>query len=529
MKKVISIILLLCLLCCFHSAYSDNERVSGLYTYKLKGNGTIIISGFDWGNNSGDIYIPSMIDGYSVTAIDSEAFMCEENNMLSPVIVTLPDTIKSIGSFAFMFAPISTIDIPASVVEIGEGAFAGAKVIKFGVAPDHEVFATIDGVLYNKRTKTLIAYPLGKDDISPIPEGITTIGAYSFAYCRFEDYSYYKQGLFLPTSLKRIDNYAFFHGTLPLQMVVNAKEMILDSGAGTLTVDSIGDHAFDSADLGVGISVINGLARAVINTGVIGDSAFYNSPTDRRVMLFINTCRSIGNSAFENSGKIMIAFKEDCGIESIGDRAFFKANLRGYPSDAAIYYIEDVSGEHSALTNESFALPKECKSIGVQAFENMTAFNTNKDTKLILPVGIEKVPSRAFTNVNNIYDLIIPEGYIEIGDNAFSGMSKLEKVTLPSSLERISIEAFSNCQELNEVVVQDGLRIIGDKAFSSCNKLKVISIPDSVEQIGDLVFTREVITLKVGRGSYADYWAEENGYTHDYSSEQTEDLTWLND
>lgn len=47
---------------------------SGLLTYEIKGNGTATITGFDWAHNDGDIYLPLMIDGYSITGIGDEAF-----------------------------------------------------------------------------------------------------------------------------------------------------------------------------------------------------------------------------------------------------------------------------------------------------------------------------------------------------------------------------------------------------------------------------------------------------------------------
>ena len=59
-------------------AWADEIRTSGLYTYKIKGNGTVTITKFDWDNNKENIYIPNLIDGYNVTGIESEAFAKSE-------------------------------------------------------------------------------------------------------------------------------------------------------------------------------------------------------------------------------------------------------------------------------------------------------------------------------------------------------------------------------------------------------------------------------------------------------------------
>ena len=38
-------------------AWADEIRTSGLYTYKIKGNGTVTITKFDWDNNKENIYL----------------------------------------------------------------------------------------------------------------------------------------------------------------------------------------------------------------------------------------------------------------------------------------------------------------------------------------------------------------------------------------------------------------------------------------------------------------------------------------
>ena len=68
MKKILALVLACVLLLTALPALADNVRTSGLYTYEIKGNGTITITDFDWkANGDADIYIPNLIDGYTVT------------------------------------------------------------------------------------------------------------------------------------------------------------------------------------------------------------------------------------------------------------------------------------------------------------------------------------------------------------------------------------------------------------------------------------------------------------------------------
>ena len=153
MKRFLSFLLIFALLVMAvpPATFAEEERQSGLYTYRVRGNGTLTITKFDWYQNKGDIYIPNMIDGYTVTEIGAEAFSRGDEDLLclnstdpfslhfglipQPVTLTLPDTITTIGNLAFFNTPIKSIIIPESVEQIGAGAFAGCvNIERFSVS-----------------------------------------------------------------------------------------------------------------------------------------------------------------------------------------------------------------------------------------------------------------------------------------------------------------------------------------------------------------------------------------------------------
>lgn len=183
MKKIICLLFSVVFILSVSMAWADEIRTSGLYTYKIKGNGTITITKFDWDNNKENIYIPNLIDGYNVTGIEAEAFSKESREKEQPTYsVTIPNGIVSIGEKAFMNAPISSVNIPKNVQQIGVGAFANSFLSQFSVEPGNEIYTTIDGALYNKKEKTLVAWPTcGK--LKEIPNGIIKIGDYAFYGC----------------------------------------------------------------------------------------------------------------------------------------------------------------------------------------------------------------------------------------------------------------------------------------------------------------------------------------------------------
>ena len=130
-KWLLTLVGLLVLLTVFSvSALAEGGKQSGLFTYEIKGNGTACITKYDWANNSGqDVYVPRMLDGYTVTEIGDYAFSDESifsatdipsGDLLGDeVVIVLPDTVTVIGKQAFFWTKITACNIPASVQKIG--------------------------------------------------------------------------------------------------------------------------------------------------------------------------------------------------------------------------------------------------------------------------------------------------------------------------------------------------------------------------------------------------------------------------
>ncbi len=235
-------------------ALADDTRVSGLFTYSIKGNGTITITGYDWGNSNGDVYVPPTLDGFTVTGIGDEAFAADEKALeyASPVNVRIPETIVSIGERAFLNAPASNINIPNSVKFIGTGAFANCQLTQFIIEDTHDLYAVVEGALYDKKNKALIAWPKRSNQPVHIPQGILKIGDYAFYHCAF---SRVKPSDILPSSVESIGQYAFA-GTSFFTVV----------GGMEINVKTIEPYAFYQARTDSDFKV---------NATTVGDYAFY--------------------------------------------------------------------------------------------------------------------------------------------------------------------------------------------------------------------------------------------------------------
>ncbi|MEG2324462.1 MAG: leucine-rich repeat protein [Anaerovoracaceae bacterium] len=76
-------------------------------------------------------------------------------------------TIKKLGNPAFAGTTgTKRLTLPKSIVSISGGCFAGGNLEEIRVAPGSKSFKSVDGVLYTKNMKTMIAYPSKKKDTS---------------------------------------------------------------------------------------------------------------------------------------------------------------------------------------------------------------------------------------------------------------------------------------------------------------------------------------------------------------------------
>jgi hypothetical protein len=99
--------------------------------------------------------------------------------------VSIPDTVTNIGASAFAnCGQLTNITIGAGVVAIGEGAFLDCPQLgAITVDPNNLVYASVDGVLFNKDQSVLVACPGALSGSYSVPETVTNIAEIAFGLC----------------------------------------------------------------------------------------------------------------------------------------------------------------------------------------------------------------------------------------------------------------------------------------------------------------------------------------------------------
>ena len=193
------------------------------FKYRINDDGNVVIT--DYIGKAKNVVIPRKIKNRKVVRIGLDAFYYNEKiiSVTIPNTVTsiggeafgecynlkniiLPNSLKTIGWFAFEYCTkLETIDIPKNVKSIGCGAFSECdSLTSINVDKNNPYYKDIDGVLFSKSGKRIVAYPFGKPETYyEIPSGVTTIDEYLFSYNKKLKY------IILPNSVTKIGDGAF--------------------------------------------------------------------------------------------------------------------------------------------------------------------------------------------------------------------------------------------------------------------------------------------------------------------------------
>ncbi|MBP5203242.1 MAG: leucine-rich repeat domain-containing protein [Candidatus Methanomethylophilaceae archaeon] len=341
-----------------------------------------------------------------------------------------------------------------SVIEIGEGAFAGHPELASVSLPD--CIETIGDKAFEGCS--------GIVEID-IPRGTASIRGNAFAGCsRLETVR-------MPDSPKKIGKHAF-DGCSSL------KAFIAEKGKG--------DYVSDK------------------------DGCLYDDGSDRlfRVPYAMSGTVDVPPGTKEIAGEALsgcvgvTSVRIPASVEKIGDRI-----LSGCGSVAMIYV--NPRNEHFRSDLQGILYDSEVTEV-VRAPNSVTG-------ELEIPATVRRIRMNAFEKCAGLTSVTIPYGTTIIEDSAFEGCSKIRRLSLSGSIRSIGEGAFRGCAGIVSVTIPDSVEEIGDGAFAGCSRLVSASIPMGT-RLGERVFpTNCDIRLERRTGKklnigivWADAWTGKN-------------------
>ena len=340
--------------------------------------------------------IPSKIDGEPLRAIGEYAF----KDLKDVRSVFIPSTVETIDSRAF--------------------AFGGYGLESITVDKDNAHYVSVNGVLYDRSMKTLVACPSAlKRERFSIPPGVTKVGDYAFHGCCGTTVT-------VPKDVEEIGAFAFDSSS--------CIESLPQS------VQSIGEGAF---------MMCTSLVTAHIPPAVhhIKRQTFWDCSGLTSVMMPSNGVMIIDEEAFQGCSQLT-SVTIPSSVWRMGSSAF-----KGC-SRLETVKIESCGG---VIAEGAFA---DCTSLA----------------KLTLPEGLTRIDDKAFIRCQSLTDVLIPRSVRRIGRCAFGGCNGLISLTIPGAAEDIGSEAFAGCQNLVSVSIPSGVTKIGLNGFARCPKLRTIFV-----------------------------------------------------
>lgn len=406
---------------------------------------------------------------------------------IKPIEISIPSSLKTLKSFSLMGFGSDELNfiMPSTITNIDAYAFNGSRFALLSLPENLEVVGpnTFYGVVCETLTlpqslkeiqeSGFKSSSFGKINFN---EGLLTIGSYAFSGARLGNIS-------LPSSVKSIGSYAF-------SAIKNAgTSIVLNEG-----LTEMGSNAFEKSSLG-SVTIPGTLksipaycfydssvSNIVLSDGVesIGDRAFYKTQVYQSISL-PTTLNHVENYAFSNS-RINCTLEIPGSLERLSDYMFREARITNLKLNEGLKTIGSYCFNTSIIP--SVVLPSSVETVGNDAFRYL------ETSTLTLNEGLKNLGDNAFANVNAynystnylpLSSIRIPSTVTEIPAGCFQGSSILE-IILHDDITSIGSSAFSGC-EISSFDLPESVVSVGDSILSGCSKLQEIDLTGSLESL----------------------------------------------
>ncbi len=463
----------------------------------------------------------------SVSLVDHNAFRdCEDLT-----VVQFGKGELQLMSNVFYNSGLAQVYIPDNLTYIGEYSLVGLRNLKeFQVSSTHPKYQTIEGLLYSKDGKKLIAAPAGKTGEITLPKELEILGFGAFENSALTKIHFHPESNILTFGYRCFYNAAITEIEIPASVV--SFDYYAFAMCKKLTTVRIAENSqlkgiYEGAFYGCLNLHSLQLPDSIVE---ISDYAFYGCRSLTKLPISENSqIKGIYDYAFAFSGILELELPES--LVDIGAYAFRGMNIAEVtipdankeqliigigafadcgeleeitlPFIGASFEDEEISwfgyifGAGSYEANNTY-VPKSLKIVtisgdihkaGIGAF-----YGIKTPAKLHLPDTVTDLYEYSFGESEVVYELKNPVSLYGYGalreytDKDYFGKGLSGYVSLSDSITEIRFSTFEGCSRITGVMIPKSVTDISYYAFRECTALTNIIIPDSVTNLDGYVF-----------------------------------------
>lgn len=489
-------------------ASEEYTSEDGLYDYDIlftdENSGYTYIELTYYNGDDKNVIVPSEIDGYYVkglmgtfsdnSTVESVALSqgieyIDQASFSGCVLsLSLPSSLKYIGTYAFAESEIKSITFSEGLVGIAPEAFYGC------------VFE--DDVVFPESLKYICNMAFEECCVHNVYFGKNVMQSYEIEY----DYA---------GNISNIDDYIYDEmGWNPFYNNQCDVNLTISSSNPHIKMDGRAIYTTDNTQLLLYLAEEGKTVDVVINDGVRAiKTGVFPAGMSIGTLALSRTVEQICANAFFNVGIKNLLFAKNGRLKNIGEYAFADSYFSGeLVIPKSVEYIGDYAFCDNDMTSLSFEQPSSCKEIGSRAF-----FCCTKLKEIFIPNSVETLgKSDVFRNCNHLESVIFednsrikhwtggmfletPLKYLDTGRNngveqisttCFDKKAQLDTLDLSNcpNLKVLYLDQFRNMpfKEIN--LENTAITSIPQDCFIYCNNLEKVTLPDTVSSISNYGF-----------------------------------------